>query len=250
MSFDRVTMAETVATIADGLARGAGGWVVTPNLDILRQIVGDPEMRTMVAGADLTLADGMPIVWASRLAGDPLPERVAGSQLIWDLSGRCAADGYSVFLLGGGDDETCRLAAANLQTRWPGLQVAGWYAPPFGFERSGEEMDRIRAELRSARPNVVYCAFGFPKQERLIHALLPDLPGAWLVAVGGSVTMAAGRVERAPGLMQRTGTEWLHRLAKEPRRLFKRYVVQDLPFAAVMFAVTFKRAALGRWLRR
>lgn len=248
MRIDPVTQAEAVGRIIGALAAGRGGVVVTPNLDHLRQFAADPRVRDLYAHADLVLADGMPLVWASRLMGDPLPERVAGSDLIWSLSEACAAADRSVFLLGGNpgaaDD-----AARVLTQRFPGLRVAGTLCPPMGFDADPAGMAAVRDALVAAAPDVVYVGVSFPRSGRVAEALRADVPGAWFLGLGVSLSFVSGEISRAPGWVQRTGLEWVYRILQEPRRLFVRYVFQGLPFAARLAAHAARarlRARAGR----
>jgi N-acetylglucosaminyldiphosphoundecaprenol N-acetyl-beta-D-mannosaminyltransferase len=235
--FDALSERQVVARIIGDLADGRGGWVVTPNIDICRQLRHDPAARELVSRASLVVADGMPLVWASRLRGDPLPERVAGASLIFTLSAAAAASGRSVYLLGGAPGVPGQ-AAAELARRYPGLLVAGVDAPPAGFDREPGELTAVRKKLAEARPDIVYVGLGFPRQERVIAALAADLPAAWFIGCGAAIPFAAGVLPRAPELLQRLGLEWAHRLAIEPRRLSRRYLVDDLPFALLLLVTS------------
>lgn len=226
--FRRWTEAGAVAEILAASARGEGGWVVTPNLSILRGLTQDAALRQLVRPAVL-VADGMPLVWASRLQHRPLPERVAGSSLVWTLSEGAAATGRSIYLLGDAPGVADR-AARVLLDRFPELVVAGTDSPPFGAEATAEGFAAIRDRLLEGRPDVVFCAFGFPKQERLTERLRVDLPQAWFIGCGAGIAFVAGVVPRAPGWMQKAGVEWVFRLSREPRRLYRRYAA-DIPFA-------------------
>lgn len=236
-----LTLAGAADHIIAALNAGRGGWVVTPNLDILRRLVKDRGFADLCARATLRLADGMPLVWASRLQRTPLPERVAGSDLIWTLTARAAAAGRSVYFLGG-NPGAADGAARELRRRHPGLRIAGVESPPLGFESCGPYMDGLRRRLAAASPDIVYVALGSPKQERVIDILRADLPRAWFLGIGISFSFVTGEVRRAPRLMRRLGLEWAHRLAQEPRRLAKRYLVDGLPFAAVLIARAAARA--------
>ncbi len=244
----RVTEQRCVEFIISELDAGHGGVVVTPNLDHLRRCVRDLHFGALVAEADLVVADGMPLVWASRLQGSPLPERVAGSNLISSLSKAAAACGRSVFLLGGAEG-TAKGAAEVLLKRHPELKIVGTYCPQIGFESKPKQMAEIVAMLTKAKPDIVFVALGSPKQEHLIAKLKPYLNNAWWLGVGVSFSFLTGHVKRAPLWMQRAGVEWLHRLCQEPRRLFKRYIVSGVPFAANLFLRSWIRglpARLGR----
>jgi exopolysaccharide biosynthesis WecB/TagA/CpsF family protein len=233
---DALTEKEVVDRIMSDWRRGRGGWVVTPNLDHLRILRQRPELRhTIAEAATLLLADGMPLVWASRLQGTPLPSRVAGSELIFSLTAAAAKAGASIFFLGGNPGAGER-AAALLAATYPGLKIAGVLAPPMGFERDSETVAAIRDQIVAVNPALVYSCFGFPKQEWVIQQLRERLPGSWFLGLGGSLSMVSGEFRRAPGWMRSTGLEWLCRLAQEPQRLFKRYIIQDAPFAWRLFA--------------
>jgi N-acetylglucosaminyldiphosphoundecaprenol N-acetyl-beta-D-mannosaminyltransferase len=237
MPLSVVTEDQAVAHIVDCARARRGGWVITPNLDQLRLFRKDPHLRPMYEAASLVVADGMPLVWASRIQRTPLPERVAGSSMILTLSAAAAKAGLTVFLLGGNPGAAER-AAEELARREPGLKVAGIHCPPFGFDKDPVELARIRQLLAQTRPDVVYVGLGFPKQERLIEKLRPNLPNAWFLGIGISFSFVAGEVKRAPRFMQRLGLEWLHRLAQEPGRLLRRYLVHGIPFAIVLMAMT------------
>ena len=220
---------EVFAALADGTGRARGGWIVPTNIDVLRQIARSDDVRALVSGADVFLADGMPLIWASRIQGTPLPERVTGAALLPRLSERAAREQRRVFLLGGADGVAAAGVAA-LREQHPGMQVNGW-SPPFGLEATPDGMAEIRDRVAEASPDLVFCGFGFPKQERVIRPLRETLPDTWFIGCGAALNFAAGEIARAPGWMQRGGLEWVHRLWKEPRRLFRRYVVDDIPFA-------------------
>ncbi len=417
---DRITEDEVVAVVRDALSRGRGGRIITPNVDILRRASADPAARRHLDDADLIVADGMPLIWASRLGGAPLPERVAGSSLIWSLSQGLGRDARSVFVIGGApaprviapetptpqtspaaspaeptsvaptraepaasaasapastraepaasvisaaapisaspaapatpaasaavraaradapasrratldapaprvitfgsrkprafladsaglratpaDIGTLRAAgsdaarsagpdaahpvgsgdarsagglpvagqdgdvpiagarrnsatgtvtvrevrasgavraAARLAGASPGLRIAGAISPPFGFEEDEATYAEVCAQVIAAEPDLVFVGLGFPKQESVIERLRRDLPSTWFVGCGAAVNFVAGDVHRAPRWMQRTGLEWAHRLGTEPRRLARRYLRHDAPYALRLLA--------------
>lgn len=237
-----VTEAECVDLILDALDEGRGGWVVTPNLDIIRQSVQQPELAAMLARAEILVADGMPLIWASRLQGTPLPERVAGSNLISSLSAKAARRRRSLFMLGG-DPGVAEQASQILTDRNPDLDIRGTYCPEFGFEKDPAQMDAIVEAVKASGADIVFVALGFPKSERLTEKIRSALPDAWWIGVGISFSFLSGDVKRAPPWMQRAGLEWVHRLQQEPGRLAKRYLVHDIPFAGRLFA----SAARGRF---
>jgi N-acetylglucosaminyldiphosphoundecaprenol N-acetyl-beta-D-mannosaminyltransferase len=230
VQIDNLEEGAVIDYVLDEQSVHRGGWMINPNVDVLRQVHGDPDLQSLVKRADLMIADGAPLIWASRLRRTPLAERVPGGQLIWTLSSGAADRGISIFLLGGNEGVAVRAGIA-LQRRYPNLVVAGTHCPPFGFETKSDEMDAIFSALERASPGVVFCGLGFPKQERLMAILVERFPNIWFIGSGASLTMAAGDVRRAPQWVQSIGLEWLYRLLQEPRRLFGRYILHDIPFA-------------------
>jgi N-acetylglucosaminyldiphosphoundecaprenol N-acetyl-beta-D-mannosaminyltransferase len=226
---------ELVQLVEEKWRQGDGGWIVTANVDIVRAATHDPELSALVAEADIVVADGMPVVWATRLAGEPVPERVTGAALVFSLAEAAAREGRTIYLLGGetGVPET---AAEALQERFGGLTVAGTQSPPFGFEKTAEGMAEVVRLVAEAKPDLVLVGLGFPKQERTIRELRTVLPNSWYIGCGAGIPMAAGEFSRAPGVMQKIGAEWLHRLALEPQRLARRYLLEDAPFAVRLLA--------------
>jgi N-acetylglucosaminyldiphosphoundecaprenol N-acetyl-beta-D-mannosaminyltransferase len=235
---------ELIDHLITSITDGRGGWMVNPNLDCLRLCVRDHEVHRLVADADLVVPDGVPLVWAARLNGARVPDRVAGSTLIWSLSQRAAEADVGVFLLGGLDEAMAAEAAKRIATAAPGLRI-GYYVPPFGFERDLGERALINAALTDFGPALVFCGLGFPKQERLMQRLAATFPSSWFLGAGASISFAAGTVERAPRWMQDRGLEWVYRLLVEPRRLARRYLVQDLPFAARLFTWAARRRPMA-----
>lgn len=225
----RMTCRDVVAHVFDSLAAGRGGWIVTVNVDHMQRFRADPSTGALHRAADLVVADGMPLLWAARLQGTPLPERVAGSDLIWLLAERANDEGRSLYLMGG-EPGAAEGAAAELLTRWPKLRIAGTSSPQVSAQPLPHEVARIAAELDQVRPDLVYVALGAPKQERLIEALRAGRGATWWMGVGISLSFAAGHIDRAPVWMQKSGLEWLHRMLQEPGRLVRRYFRDDLPY--------------------
>ena len=205
-------------------------YIVTPNVDHAVMLQTNRRLQTAYAGAALVLADGAPIVWASRLLRRPVPERVAGSDLAPALFARAAelhARGeldapLRVFLLGAAPGVADR-AAQVIQHRWPGVEIVGTLSPPLGFEHDAAENERIIAAVNDTAPDLLLLGLGAPKQELWISAHAPQLHARAALCIGATIDFLAGEKRRAPRWMQRVGLEWLHRLATEPRRLAARY---------------------------
>lgn len=239
LSVDVLDLAGAVDAVETLVAAGRGGAVFTPNVDHVVKARRHPEFREAYAAAELCLADGAHRMGAARLAGTPLPERVAGSDLVLPLADRAAARGWRLYLLGGapGDAEA---AAEVLRRR--GVTVVGVDAPFVDLGPGGAAAAREAAErVRAARPDLVYVAMGAPKQELWIQRHRAVLAPAVAVGVGASLAFIAGTLPRAPRWIARVGLEWLYRLAREPRRLWKRYLVDDVAFLPIL---------LGAWRAR
>jgi N-acetylglucosaminyldiphosphoundecaprenol N-acetyl-beta-D-mannosaminyltransferase len=220
--FDNLTIAETVTTVEQMIASGRPHYLATANVDFLVQAQSDVELRHILADAHVVLCDGTPLLWASRLLGNRLPERVAGSDLVPELLKVAAEKKYRVFLLGA-TPESVEQAACRVTQQHPSIVLAGCYSPP---HRSLLKMDHeeISKRVREAKPDLLFVAFGCPKAEKWISMHYRELGVPVAAGVGATIDFLAGRVKRAPRWMQRAGMEWLYRLAREPRRLFRRYV--------------------------
>jgi N-acetylglucosaminyldiphosphoundecaprenol N-acetyl-beta-D-mannosaminyltransferase len=204
-------------------------YVVTPNIDHAVMYQSDEGLRQAYRDASLVVADGAPIVWASRLVGKCLPERVAGSDLVPALFERARLDAargaapLRVFLLGAAPGVADR-AARRIEKRWPGVNVVGTLSPPLGFHKQPAENARIEAAVAEASPDLLLLGLGAPKQEVWIQRHAPRLRARAALCVGATIDFLAGEKQRAPLWMQNLGLEWLHRLSTEPRRLGARYL--------------------------
>ena len=242
---DVVTLDGALDAIARLVEARRGGAVFTPNVDHVVKAERDAELRAAYARADLSLADGMPLVWASRLLGRPLPERVAGADLVLPLAARAAERGWSIYLLGGAPGDAER-AAAELVRR-SGVRIAGVDAARIELGDDGAaERRAVLDRIRAAAPDLVYVALGAPKQELWIHRHRTELGPAVLLGVGASLAFIAGTVPRAPRWMARAGLEWLHRLGHEPRRLWRRYLVDDVAFVPILARAVLRRGRSAR----
>ena len=242
---DVIGEADAVTLIVDAARSGRGGRVTTPNLSILRQASASPDLADLVNSADLVVADGAPLVWSARLAGTPLPERVAGSSLAPALVAPAAAAGVGLLLLGGSPG--CAEAAATRLASVPGLRVAH-HCPPFGFEgdpAASAAIDAVVDDFAAAGPGICLVGLGFPRQDLLAARLQGRQPGLWYLGIGATIDFMAGRVSRAPGWMQRSGLEWAHRLALEPRRLGGRYA-RDAVFGTRLLAASARARRRAR----
>jgi N-acetylglucosaminyldiphosphoundecaprenol N-acetyl-beta-D-mannosaminyltransferase len=243
--FDTLTIAKALHRIGEMIASREPQYVVTANVDFCVQALEDVELHRILLDASLVLCDGTPLVWASRLLGNPLPERVAGADLAPLLIGRAAEKGYRIFLLGGAPD-VAQSAVARLQEQHPRLMIAGYYSPPY---RPLLDMnhDEICERIRAAKPDLLFVSFGCPKAEKWMAMHYRSLGVPVSIGVGATIDFLAGRVHRAPEWMQICGLEWVYRLSQEPRRLGPRYLADlrhiGAPLAAQFWSQRIKSPA-------
>ncbi len=227
---DQVDLAAASDRIRGFLKSSSSHQIMTVNLDFVSIARRDPVFRGTLNRSDLAVADGMPLVWLSRLKARPLPERVTGVELVDRTCAIAAETGQSVFLLGA-HDSVAETAGRRLVEQHPGLRVAGAYSPPFGG-LSADEDRRIVDAIKESEASILFVAFGAPRQDLWIAEQLDDLGVRVAMGVGCVFDLLAGVVKRAPGWAQQAGLEWTYRLVHEPRRLWRRYFLQDLPMLA------------------
>jgi N-acetylglucosaminyldiphosphoundecaprenol N-acetyl-beta-D-mannosaminyltransferase len=239
--------AEVVDLVLESATHEAGGLLITPNVDHLRQLDDDGGGRLSDAyeRAVLVVPDGQPLLWAARVQGTPLPERVAGSNLLWSISAAAAGEGVPVLFLGG-EPGAAAETAARLVESFPALRVAGAVCPTVSELPPDEEIRWLAHQVATTGATIVFLALGTPKQEVVGAQLAELLPDVWFIGVGGAFKMACGRERRAPVFVQRLGLEWCFRLVQDPRHLARRYLVHDLPFTLRLLL----RAVATRFGRR
>ncbi len=225
---DDLTLDETLGRIREFIQSGRFHQVATANTDFLVRAMADDGLRLILRQADMVLADGMPVVWASRLMGTPLRGRVTGSDLVPRLATISAAAGYRIFMLGA-RPEVAQAAKYRLEKDNPGILIVGCLSPPLAgpLEMNNTE---ILAAVEAAHPDILLVAFGNPKQEKWIWMHRDRLKVPVCIGVGGTFDFIAGASRRAPAWMQRSGFEWLHRLIQNPARLWRRYGTDIVKF--------------------
>jgi N-acetylglucosaminyldiphosphoundecaprenol N-acetyl-beta-D-mannosaminyltransferase len=234
LSFDRLTFAEALTEIAALVDRGRGGIVFTPNVDHVVMARDSAALRRAYAAADLSLADGQPVVWASHLLGEPLPAKISGSDLVPRLMAVAEARRFRVYLLGGAEG-VAAAAAAHLRRIHPQLAIVGTASPRIDLSETAEDRAAVIRAIQRAMPDLVLVALGAPKQELWIHQVAAQLRPAVLLGIGASIDFLAGTALRAPPWLSALGLEWLHRLVREPRRLWRRYLLQDSRFLGIVY---------------
>lgn len=238
--FHNVSFADTVEWVRQRVRSRRPAYIATANMDFVTQAWRDPELQRILLEADLVVADGIPIVWLSRILGYPLKERVTGSDLVPLFAELAAREGFSLYGLGGAEG-VAEKALTKLAERYPGMRIAGFYSPP---KADILDMDNpgILARLATANPDILLVAFGGPKQEKWCNLHIRQWKVPIAIGIGGSLDFLAGAQKRAPRWIQRLALEWLWRMLSDPRRLFRRYVANIAFFFAAIV-----RLVLLRW---
>ncbi|HMJ51453.1 MAG TPA: WecB/TagA/CpsF family glycosyltransferase [Polyangiaceae bacterium] len=229
---DALTFDQAVDAIDDLVVAGEGGMIVTPNIDHLVQLEHNPVFRAAYQEASLSVVDGQMLLWASHVLGTPLPEKISGSDLMLPLARRAAERKWRVYLLGGGPG-VADLAAAELKKQFD-IDIVGTDAPFVTPQGTPVEGPAVLERIAKARPQLLFVAFGAPKQELFLQHAASTIRPAVGIGVGAGFDFVAGRVKRAPRWIAKSGLEWLYRLAQEPRRLAKRYLVDDPEFLVIL----------------
>lgn len=237
---DNLSMEETIDRVGRMITDGSPHQHVVVNVDKIVKAARDPELARIIANCDLISADGMPVVWASRLLGQPLKERVTGVDLFFALLERAEQQGWRVYFLGARADVVDEVVR-RAQRRHPALQVAGQHD---GYWAPDEEQ-RVVDAIAEARPHILFVAISSPRKEAFLARHQRAMRVPFAMGVGGTFDVMAGRVTRAPRWMQRAGLEWFYRFLQEPRRMFRRYFVDDMGFFVLL-----ARAVTERWLAR
>lgn len=238
---DNLTMAETLDRIDQFIESGRPHQHVVVNVDKLVKASRDPSLRQIINDCALVNVDGMPVVWASRLLGRPLKERVSGVDLFEAIMQRAGQCGWRIFLLGA-TQEVVTAVRAVYEARFPGIAIVG---SRNGYWSAEEEADVVGLVGR-ARPDVLFVAISSPKKEQFLGRYQAHMKVPFAMGVGGTFDVASGRIKRAPGWMQRCGLEWFYRFLQEPRRMFRRYFVDDVAFFGLLIREWRRNRSPGR----
>lgn len=229
---DNLTMAETLNEIDKLIQKKNCSYVVTPNVDHIVRLEKDEELQKVYKNASLILTDGKPLIWISKWYKTPIKEKISGSDLFPRVCQLAANKNYTMYLLGAAEG-VADTAARNLMKKYPGLNIVGTYSPPFGFEKNEQEMNKIKTQIQDVHPDILIVGLGCPKQEKFMYYHCKELGVPISFGLGASIDFEAGNIKRAPKWMSNHGLEWLYRFSKEPKRLFKRYFVDDLKIISV-----------------
>lgn len=233
---DNLTMEETLQTVEGFIDSGRPHQHVVVNVDKLVKARRDPELREVINNCALVNVDGMPVVWASRLMGKPLKERVAGVDLFESLMARAATKGWRIYLLGAREEIVSRVRHLY-EAKYPGLVIAGHRN---GYWKAEEEAGVVQ-QIADARADILFVAISSPKKEQFLARHQAHMKIPFAMGVGGTFDVAAGHVKRAPLWMQRSGLEWFYRFLQEPRRMFRRYFIEDMAFIGMVAREMLRR---------
>ena len=224
---NNVNMDEAIQAIEDMIAYEKKSYIVAINVDVVMKIENDSYLKEITDRADMVLVDGKPLEWIAKWHKRPIKAKISGSDLVPLLCKRATEKGYSLFIIGG-KDGIAEKAKQNLERDLPGIRIVGTYAPPFGFERDEKELNRINEMISDAHPDILIACFGCPKQEKWIYENYQKYAAKVSVCAGATVDFLAGNVNRAPKWMSNHGLEWFYRFLQEPKRMFKRYFIDDV----------------------
>lgn len=246
VSFERATLSSAVTQILDAAKEKRKGLVVTPNVDHIVMLQDDHDMKLIYDNALFRYADGMPIVWLSKIVkGESLPERVTGADLLIAICEKAAKTNLNIYFLGG-NPGIAELAATKLKSKFPGLKISGIYSPPFGFENSQEETSWIINDINARNVDILFIGVGAPKQEKWAAKHSDRLQVGPILCIGAAFDFAAGVINRAPLWVQKSGCEWMWRLASEPARMWRRYLIRDSRFIPLAWKELSKSIANAR----
>lgn len=224
---NNVSMDETLNKICRLIEEKKKSYIVAINVDVVMKMEEDSYLKKITDEADLTLVDGKPLVWIANWHKHPVKAKISGSDLIPKLCNVAAEKGYSIYIIGGAEGIAAK-ARENLEQNLKGIQIVGTYSPPYGFEGDESELEKINAMITTVHPDLVIACFGCPKQEKWIYENYQKYNATVSICAGATVDFLAGNINRAPTWMSEHGLEWMYRFLQEPKRLFKRYFVDDV----------------------
>lgn len=231
---NNMDMEETIQTIDSFIQQKKRSYIVAINVDVVIKIEQDAYLKRITDQADMVLVDGKPLIWISKLHKRPVKAKISGSDLVPKLCEKAAEKGYTIFIIGG-KDGIAEQAKRELEKQLSGIKIVGTYAPPYGFEKDKNELDKINQMISDVHPDLLIGCFGCPKQEKWIYENYKKYDATVSVCAGATVDFLAGNIRRAPGWMSDHGLEWFYRFTQEPKRMFKRYFVDDIKIVSLMW---------------
>ena len=231
---NNMDMEETIQTIDSFIQQKKRSYIVAINVDVVIKIEQDAYLKRITDQADMVLVDGKPLIWISKLHKRPVKAKISGSDLVPKLCEKAAEKGYTIFIIGG-KDGIAEQAKRKLEKQLSGIKIVGTYAQRYGFEKDKNELDKINQMISDVHPDLLIGCFGCPKQEKWIYENYKKYDATVSVCAGATVDFLAGNIRRAPGWMSDHGLEWFYRFTQEPKRMFKRYFVDDIKIVSLMW---------------
>ena len=223
---DNVTLDEAIEHIEECIRHRKIGQVITPNVDQIVRMETDSYFKEICDNAELLLTDGHPLLWIAKWYKTPIKEKICGSDLVPKLCEVAAKKGYSVFFLGAAPG-VAQKAAEKLKEQHHDLKVTGVYSPPIGFEKDRDELNKINQMLYDSHADMLFVGMGVPKQDIFIYENMQKYQIPMSFSIGGTIDFIAGEQKRAPKWVNKIGMEWFYRLCQSPKRMFKRYFIDD-----------------------
>ena len=234
LKIDNLTMLETIDNIARLIEENQNAMIFTPNVHRLVFGKKDSNIEEIYQKADMLIPDGMPLIWASRILGTPLKEKVSGSDLLPLFCQYASKKGYKLYFLGSAPGIADEAKDILMQNN-PGLKIIGTYSPPLGFENNIPEIIKITEMIKRENPDILFLGLGFPKEEEFLRKYKDIIQVPVSMGIGATFDFITGKQKRAPLWMQNCGFEWLHRLSHDPKRLWKRYLIGNTIFVFLVF---------------
>lgn len=228
-----LTMNEAINTIEKMIKKKKKSYIVAINVDVIIKIENDEYLKKITDNADMVLVDGKPLIWIGKKNKIKIKEKISGSDLVPNLCNLSNEKGYSIFILGG-KEGIANKAKEELEKQYHNINIVGTYSPPFGFEKDENELNRINSMINEVQPDLLFVCFGCPKQEKWIYENITKYNATVSICAGATVDFLAGNVKRAPKWMSNHGLEWFYRFLQEPKRLFKRYFIDDIKILKLM----------------
>lgn len=229
VEIDNYSMKETIEAIDSLIVKKESSFIVTPNVDHIVKLQANPEFRNIYKHAALSLADSAWVLLAGKFLKTPFKEKLSGSDIMPELCRYSAEKGHRLFFLGG-KPGAAEKAKEVLEKKYSKIKIVGTYCPPFGFEKDEAENKKIVEMIKASAPDILFVGLGAPKQENWIYKYYQEINVPVSCGIGVTIEFMAGMVKRAPVWMQKMGLEWFWRLLMEPGKLWKRYLIEDLPF--------------------
>ncbi|MGF2082644.1 WecB/TagA/CpsF family glycosyltransferase [Enterococcus casseliflavus] len=221
---DNLSMNEAVSEAEKLILSDNFSYIVTPNIDHVVQLEENELLKKSYENSSLVLTDGKPLIWLSKLKGDPIKEKLSGSDFFPKICELSCKKGYRIFLLGAAEG-VADIAKKNLEVKYPGLIITGTYSPPYNFENNQNEIKKIIEIINSSDSQILAVGLGAPKQEIFLYEMLMmnELHINLALAIGATIDFEAHKIKRSPKWISDIGFEWLFRVTQDPKRLFKRY---------------------------